>query len=115
MHSRERDAAERARLARSEVESKATLVNAPRGRVLRVTTLAALAFGAIAASPSGSAASGDVTISVLTMGPGDPALSKFGHDAIVVAQSTLPQACFGHHRHRAPTERSDVCSVVCDV
>jgi hypothetical protein len=28
----------------------------------------------------------NVTISVLTMGPGDPTFSKFGHDAIVVSQ-----------------------------
>ncbi len=80
-------------------------MNAPRGRLLRITTLAAMALAAIAGSPPANAASGDVTISVLTMGPGDQALSKFGHDAIVVEDGELPARVynFGTFSFESPT------------
>jgi hypothetical protein len=56
-------------------------------RVRVVAVLRALVLcAAVLVAPAGASAAsgGGVKISVLTMGPGDPAFSRFGHDAILV-------------------------------
>jgi hypothetical protein len=55
----------------------------PRSRVLTAALGLAVALSVLFHAET-SRAAGDVSISILTMGPGDPTFSKFGHDAIVV-------------------------------
>ncbi len=56
---------------------------APRARLL-VPALFAATLLSIALFAGTARAAEGVTVSLLTMGPGDPTFSKFGHDAIVV-------------------------------
>jgi len=67
------------------VKSKDAPRKALRGRwrSLALACAAALVVLLHAGVPQ---AAEDMTISVLTMGPGDPTFSKFGHDAIVVSE-----------------------------
>jgi hypothetical protein len=53
-----------------------------------------------------------VTISLLTMGPGDPTFSKFGHDAIVVSEAGKKSRVynFGTFSFHSPTLFSDFLS-----
>src|SRR5688572_2134973 len=55
----------------------------PRSRLL-VTALGLVVALSLLFHAAPSRAEDDVSISLLTMGPGDPTFSKFGHDAIVV-------------------------------
>lgn len=57
---------------------------AVEGRVI-VTALALLWVGVLLFSGGRAEAAPGTSVSVLTMGPGDPTFSKFGHDAIVVS------------------------------
>ncbi|HVR18893.1 MAG TPA: DUF4105 domain-containing protein [Polyangiaceae bacterium] len=58
---------------------------APR---LLVTALALVAALLVVLGARTSSAAEAPTVSVLTMGPGDPTFSKFGHDAIVVSSAS---------------------------
>jgi uncharacterized protein DUF4105 len=55
-----------------------------RGDRLLVTALGVVAALLVVLHARSSSAAEEPTVSVLTMGPGDPTFSKFGHDAIVV-------------------------------
>jgi hypothetical protein len=55
-----------------------------RGRGLLVTAVGVLVALALVAMARTARAAEGTSIAVLTMGPGDPTFSKFGHDAIVV-------------------------------
>jgi hypothetical protein len=68
------------------LKSKDVKRKALRGRWLRWTLACAGALVVLLHAGAPHAAE-SVTISVLTMGPGDPTFSKFGHDAIVVSEA----------------------------
>jgi hypothetical protein len=57
--------------------------NLPRSRLLAAALGLAAALSLLFHAETGRA-DDEVSISILTMGPGDPTFSKFGHDAIVV-------------------------------
>jgi hypothetical protein len=58
----------------------------PPGRFQAAVLACGLAL-VVLQHPSPASATESATISVLTMGPGDPTFSKFGHDALVVSPS----------------------------
>lgn len=64
-----------------------------------------LVLVALGGTTPARAETGEVGISVLTMGPGDPAFSKFGHNAIVVIESGHPALVynFGIFSFDSPT------------
>jgi len=82
------------------------VMNAPLRQLLRALLLISL----LLLPGVAQAQEPRVSISVLTMGPGDPTFSKFGHNAIVVKQRRPRQALvynFGTFTFRSPNLVSD--------